>query len=210
MKYHRRFAKTGSGQTQKESHKQNDSWVCFLLPLKRNGYHISETPVFILGMPASRLSCKRKRVSLFQASLCLSRACLGKMIVLSFQKAQKYAFSYLPAKKAMRVLSSGVFEELSVVDIVPSLSWQKRYNYNEEVLFIGRETAGWGETVVCSHHSFRSPAYSVLSSGPLSPVIPRSEAVVPCENRGPFSTPFKLSETRIFQDRLGTSMQTFE
>ena len=28
-------------------------------------------------------------------------------------------------------------------------------------------------------HSCRSPAYSVLSSGPASPVIPRSDAVVP-------------------------------
>ena len=64
------------------------------------------------------------------------------MIVLSFQKAQKYAFSYLPAKKPMRVLSSGVFEELSVVDIVPSLSWQKRYNYNEEVLLGEKLPAG--------------------------------------------------------------------
>jgi hypothetical protein len=36
-----------------------------------------------------------KHMSLFEPSLCLSRACLGKMTVFVFQMAQKDAFSYL-------------------------------------------------------------------------------------------------------------------
>ena len=57
------------------------------------------------------------------------------MTVFNFSKGGKIVVFFVPpCEKTMRVLSSGVFEELSVVDIVPSLSWQKRYNYNEEVL----------------------------------------------------------------------------
>jgi hypothetical protein len=39
---------------------------------------------------------RRKRVPLYEFSLCLSRACVGKMIVFSIKRRKRYAF-ILPA-----------------------------------------------------------------------------------------------------------------
>jgi hypothetical protein len=64
---------------------------------------------------------KETRHSFFELSLCLSRACLGKMIAFYIEKGAKVAFLYQsfksPAENAMAFQSAFPM-------FVPSLSWQ--------------------------------------------------------------------------------------